>query len=196
MPLRRFGPVLLLLTLVACGGGDDTRHPSRAATPPPGGQNTQNPCVAALAQAAADGEPFAPTLAVDLTGKGRTGLAADKRHVADLLWRSALGARAVNRAAPAPDAISQDIGDIAVIEDDGTLLLPRNTFDVRNVGLRFERNAGGGYDVAPTSAGVPHRARPPRDAHRRRLEERERSRSPLPTTAARSRRCSSTRTAT
>jgi hypothetical protein len=153
MPLRRFGPVLLLITLVACGGGDDT-PPSipPASDPPSGGQNSQNPCVAALAQAEADGEPFAPALTADITGKGRTGLAADKRHVADLLWRSALGARAVNRAAPAPDAVSQDIGDIAVLEDDGTLMLPRNAFDVRNVGLRFERNAGGGYDVGPTSA--------------------------------------------
>src|SRR4029453_17542427 len=57
-----------------------------------------------------------------------------------------------NRASPAPDAVSQDIGDIAVIEDDGTLLLPRNSFDVRNAGLRFERNGSGGYDVTQTTA--------------------------------------------
>ena len=98
----------------------------------------------------ADGEPFAPSLSADVIGKGRLGLAADKRHVADLLWRSALAARAANRAAPAPDAVSQDIGDIAVIEDDGTLLLARNSFDIRNAGLRFERNGSGGYDVTQT----------------------------------------------
>ena len=99
-----------------------------------------------------DGEPFAPSLTADVIGKGRLGLAADKRHVADLLWRSALAARATNRAAPAPDAVSQDIGDIAVIEDDGTLLLARNSFDIRNAGLRFERNGSGGYDVTQTTA--------------------------------------------
>ncbi len=153
MPLRRFGPVLLLLTLVACGGDDKPPTIPPPSNPPGNGQNTQNPCVAALAQAATDAEPFAPAPTADITGKGRAGLAADKRHVADLLWRSAIGARAVNRAAPAPDAISQDIGDIAVIEDDGTLLLPRNGFDVRNIGLRFERNGSGGYDVTPTTAG-------------------------------------------
>ena len=48
--------------------------------------------------------------------------------------------------------MSQDIGDIAVIEDDGTLLLPRNSFDVRSTGLRFERNGSGGYDVTQTTA--------------------------------------------
>ncbi|MEO5820884.1 MAG: hypothetical protein ABIT71_10285, partial [Vicinamibacteraceae bacterium] len=153
MPLRRFGPVLLLVTLVACGGGDDsppTLPPP--STPPGGGQTAQNPCVAALAQADADGEPFAPSLAAGVIGKGRLGLAADKRNVADLLWRSAIGARAANRATPSPDAVTQDIGDIAVIEDDGTLLLPRNSFDVRNAGLRFERNGSGGYDLTQTTA--------------------------------------------
>ena len=175
MPLRRFGPVLLLVTLVACGGGDDDTPPTLPppSTPPPAGSPSQNPCVAALAQAEADGEPFAPSLPATSIGKGRLGLAADKRHVADLLWRSALAARATNRAAPAPDAVSQDIGDIAVIEDDGTLLLARNSFDVRNVGLRFERNGSGGYDVTQTTAIVPHVARPPHHADRRRLEERD-----------------------
>jgi len=151
MPLRRFGPVLLLVTLVACGGGNDTPPTLPApSTPPGGGQSSQNPCVAALAQA--DGEPFAASQPADVLGKDPLGLGTDKRHVTDLLWHSALAARAADRAAPAPDALDQDVGDIAVIEDDGTLMLPRNNFDVRNVGLRFERNAGGGYDVTTTSA--------------------------------------------
>ena len=151
MPLRRFGPVLMLLSLVACGGGDET-PPSLPppSTPPP--QSSQNPCVAALAQATADGEPFAASPTADVPDKGPLGLAADTRPVSELLWRSALAARATNRAAPAPDAVSQDVGDIAVIEDDGTLLLPRNSFDVRNTGLRFERNGSGGYDVTQTTA--------------------------------------------
>ena len=153
MPLRRFGPVLLLVTLVACGGGDDTPPTLPGpSTPPGGGQSSQNPCVAALAQAESDNVPSTAPRAADPFGKGPLGLDADKRDVVDLLWRSALASRAGNRAAPALDAISQDIGDIAVIEDDGTLLLPRNNFDVRNVGLRFERNASGGYDVTTTTA--------------------------------------------
>jgi hypothetical protein len=154
MALRRFGPVLLLLTLAACGGGDDSPpSPPPSSNPPPSGQTTQNPCVAALAQAEPDAVPFAEAASPLALAKGRSGLAAHMRHVADLLWQSALSARAATRAAPAPHAVSQDIGDIAVIEDDGTLLLARNTLDLRNVGLRFERNASGGYDVTPTTAG-------------------------------------------
>ena len=151
MPLRRFGPVLMLLSLVACGGGDDTPPtlPPPSSAPP---QSSQNPCVAALAQASAAGMTSTAPVAADVLDKGPRGLAADQRPVAELLWRSALAARATNRAAPASDAVSQDVGDIAVIEDDGTLLLPRNSFDVRSTGLRFERNGSGGYDVTQTTA--------------------------------------------
>ena len=151
MSLRAFGPVLMLVALTACGGNDDPPSvpPTTPLPSPP--QTSVNPCVAALT---ADAETFdaPPPAAFDPMGKGATGLAADKRDVIDLLWRSALGARAANRAAPAADAISQDIGDLAVIEDDGTLLLPRNAFDLRNAGLRFERNSAGGFDVSSTDA--------------------------------------------
>ena len=150
MSLRRFGPVLLLVTLAACGGGDDSPPSNPPSNPPPGGGSQENPCVAALAQAEPDAVPLASP-PVEATGKGRFGLAADKRDVADLLWRSALNAHAAARVERSPDAISQDIGDIAVIEDDGTLFLGRNTLDLRNLGLRFERNAGGGYDVLGTT---------------------------------------------
>jgi hypothetical protein len=151
MPLRRFGPVLLLVMLAACGGGDDNPPADPPSNPPPGdGTPQQNPCVAALAQAGPDAVS-APPPPADVTGKGRSGLAADTRDVAELLWRSALAARARAAAGPAPEAISQDIGDIAVIEDDGTLLLGRNSLDLRSLGLRFERNGSGGYDVLGTT---------------------------------------------
>jgi hypothetical protein len=153
MSLRRFGPVLLLVVLAACGGGDDGPPSNPPSTPPPsGGTPQENPCVAALAQAEPDAVPPTPQPA-DVTGKGRGGLAADRRDVADLLWRSALAARARATADRKPDAISQDIGEIAVIEDDGTLLLGRNALDLRNIGLRFEPNGAGGYDVVGTSGG-------------------------------------------
>src|SRR5687767_8017195 len=125
MSLRRFGPVLLLVILGACGGNDDPPPslPPGNTNPPP--TQGQNPCVAALAQAEPDRVFDA---ASDPLGKGALGLAADKRSVTDLLWESALSARATGRATPSPDAVSQDIGDIAVIEDDGTLLLTRNQY--------------------------------------------------------------------
>jgi hypothetical protein len=152
MSLRRFGPVLLLAILAGCGGGDDSPPSNPPTNPPPStGQSSENPCVAALAQSAeaALGAPAAT--AADFLGKGRNGLAADKRDVMDLLWRSAVAARARASASPAPAALDQDVGHIAVIEDDGTLLLGRNAIDVRNIGFRFDRNSSGGYDVIGTT---------------------------------------------
>jgi len=42
---------------------------------------------------------------------------------------------------------SVDIGDIAVVPDEGDLIAPPNTYDLRGVGLRFTKNSAGGYDV-------------------------------------------------
>jgi hypothetical protein len=64
---------------------------------------------------------------------------------------SALAAQARTRDAVAAPAVSQDIGSLAVLEDDGTLILPQNVFDLRGTGLRFEVN-GPGYDVSTASA--------------------------------------------
>jgi hypothetical protein len=46
-----------------------------------------------------------------------------------------------------PAATSVDVGDIAVLRDEGDLILPANTFDLKGVGVRFTRNAAGGYDI-------------------------------------------------
>jgi hypothetical protein len=50
-----------------------------------------------------------------------------------------------SRAAPPVDAV--DVGAIAVLQDEGDLLVAPNPFDLRNTGLRFTANATGGYDV-------------------------------------------------
>ena len=96
--------------------------------------------------------------------RGRRGLAADQRPVAELLWRSALAARATNRAAPAPDAVSQDIGDIAVIQDTGDLVLPPNAYDVRSTGLRFTRNGARLHVRRSTAPSAPRSAAASRSA--------------------------------
>jgi len=44
-----------------------------------------------------------------------------------------------------------DVGDVAIIEDDGTLILPpsaANPFDLEGLTLQFTRNTSGGYDIA------------------------------------------------
>jgi hypothetical protein len=60
--------------------------------------------------------------------------------------RAAVDRRGVQPAAPPTAGV--DIGEIAVLQDQGDLILPANRFDLVSTGLRFSRNAAGGYDVA------------------------------------------------
>ena len=149
--LSRFVVPLMLATLTACGGGGGGTPPPQtpAPNPSPGPLPVQNPCVAALAQDQGGArrdrdEGDAP--------KRSGGFGADEREAADALWLHALGAVARPAAEVARPAVTADIGNVAVLEDDGTLLLPQNAFDLRATGVRFERNASGGYDAASTDA--------------------------------------------
>jgi hypothetical protein len=149
MSLARLVVPLVLATLTACGGGGGTPPPPTPSPgPQPGPAPVQNPCAAALAQ---DEAPARPDRTGPESGK-RTGPGSDERDVADALWRHALSAVARPAAGDPRPAVTADIGDIAVLEDDGTLLLTQNFFDLRATGLRFERNGAGGYDVAPADA--------------------------------------------
>jgi hypothetical protein len=49
-------------------------------------------------------------------------------------------------------SVASRSGDIAVLEDDGSLVVAANAFDLGGVGLHFEPNAQGGYDVRRASA--------------------------------------------
>jgi hypothetical protein len=140
-----------MLGLTACGGGgDDDRDPTRPQPSNPTPPASTNPCTAALAQA--DGGLDASGARVSQTSPSdrakADGYGADDRDVREPLWEHYLRAgSAIAGVADARPAASQDIGEIAVLEDDGTLFLRQNAFDLRNVTLRFERNGGGGYDV-------------------------------------------------
>jgi len=74
-------------------------------------------------------------------------------RVLDALWthRQANAARdagtLVNRAPARLGGQAADVGEIAVVPDEGELVLPPNTYDLLNLGLRFTRNGSGGYDV-------------------------------------------------
>jgi hypothetical protein len=49
-------------------------------------------------------------------------------------------------------ATAADAGEIAVLRDEGDLIVPANAFDLKGLGLRFTRNQQGGYDVRQTDA--------------------------------------------
>jgi hypothetical protein len=55
-----------------------------------------------------------------------------------------------SRAAPATAAVRS--GDIAVLTDDGSIVVAANPFDLRGIGLRFGPTGQGGYDVQRASS--------------------------------------------
>jgi hypothetical protein len=57
------------------------------------------------------------------------------------------------RAEAAPPRDRVDIGEIAVVQDEGDLIALPNSYDLRGIGLRFTRNGAGGYDVRRITAG-------------------------------------------
>ena len=140
-PLRTQASALVLLALLtACngggGGGGGTPPPSPTPTP------NQNPCSNVSLTGLA-----AP---VDNMLQARKRLQVDGSNKYNVLNALALSkARALGPAAlSAPlGGNAVDIGEIAVVQDEGDLIAPPNAFDLRNTGVRFTRNGSGGYDA-------------------------------------------------
>jgi len=154
--------------VAACGGGGSNNGSSGGNT---GGGTTPatNPCTTALL---ADSTEVAAVGSVAQAG----GASQDKKTIVDgnprgriyeaiALHQDAVARReAQTRAAlttdegaasvrdgrnsittPAP--VGEDIGDVAVIQDTGDLILPLNAYDVRSIGLRFTRS-GASYTLS------------------------------------------------
>jgi hypothetical protein len=147
--------VAALLLLSACnggsgsgGGGGNTPPPTQ---PPP---TPTNPCQSAAALET--DETFEPPRPSRPTSK-RNVVDGDVRwRVLDELWKHRQ-AQLRRAREPQPRAevdapigrppVAADVGDIAVVQDEGDLVDPANAFDLHGVGLRFGRNNTGGYDV-------------------------------------------------
>ncbi len=72
--------------------------------------------------------------------------------VLDSLWnhRSATARGLLRPLVPRP--LTVDVGEIAVLQDEGDLFRAANLYDLRDVSLRFTPNTAGGYDVARTGS--------------------------------------------
>jgi hypothetical protein len=79
------------------------------------------------------------------TGDRRT----RRGRVLEELWKhqAAGGRRRLTPSSIAPASTSEDIGQVAVIRDEGDIILPANAFDLRNLAVTFARNGSGGYDA-------------------------------------------------
>lgn len=135
---------LLLIALQACGGSGGGGTPPPA--PGPGGGGTGNPCSTASTTGIA-----APVDQALRTRKRSQVDGGSRYNVLNELSRHRQRAVDGTAAAPVEGALSgrdaEDIGEIAVIRDEGDIVAPPNAFDLRNAGVRFTRNGSGGYDA-------------------------------------------------
>lgn len=138
---------LLLTFVTACGGRDDGSSPSPPPNPSPA-PTPQDPCASVRAEErSVTGTGVARPKTAGIDGSPRW-------RVLEALWlhRQALDRRGGLAGIGAPAATTADVGDVAVVRDEGDLILPANSFDLRGSGLRFTRNGSGGYDVRQESA--------------------------------------------
>ena len=134
----------LAAALAACGGSGGSGNGNQ---PPPGGGTPENPCDAASLVSGLDELPA--TIPAPDVRKAEPLDGNPRGRLLDALWLHRSRADRIRRPTgltPGRDSI--DIGEIAVIQDEGDLIEPPNPYDLRNLGLRFTRNGAGGYDVS------------------------------------------------
>ncbi len=99
----------------------------------------------------------ASTVRVDTTVPNRSKLRGGLRDVhprstlLDVLWRHRAAQRRLTTLAVSSRA-TEDVGDVAVIQDEGDVIAPANTFDLQVTGLRYLPKVGGGYDIVRTDS--------------------------------------------
>ena len=151
MSTRRAASSVLALTLAlqlpACGGGGSGSPSGGSANPTaaPSGSGSVNPCTAALAAL-----PAVTAAAVSAAPASKTGpLGYDDRDPREFLALHQLAGGAVSAAESGAVAQPRS-GDIAILNDNGSLVVGSNSFDLASAGLRFEPNGQGGYDATRT----------------------------------------------
>lgn len=122
--------------LLACGGGGGG-NPSPSPNPNPG---TSNPC-----STASSTEASAPADEVYASTKRNRVDTHSRYGIFDAI---ALHAARPVRATAGPATLDNiDIGEIAIVQDEGDIIAPPNGFDLYGAGVRFTRNGSGGYDA-------------------------------------------------
>ncbi len=157
----------LLAWAAACGGGGGSSS-GGSTTPPPtgggGGTTSVNPCNTALLA-----DQVEPAM-VGLVAGGQSPTVTDKQTLVDgdprgrtleAMWlhqaageqraRTPRADATAGGAITTPAPVSEDVGDVAIVQDAGDIVLPANLFDLRSTGLRFTRT-GSGYTVTKIDA--------------------------------------------
>jgi len=129
----------------ACGGSGS----SSSSNPPP---TNANPCASAAVEEEDQADVSLEDQAAARLLKTHILDGSPRWRVLDALWTHRQYAdRAEPRSPGGRRGLSSranvDAGEIAIVQDEGDIILPPNTFDLSSAGLRFARNGSGGYDV-------------------------------------------------
>src|ERR1051325_9575464 len=140
--------IALALLTAACGGGGGATTPPPTSPPPAASTGCTIPFETETLRPRAAAPPKPESTSDRRTRRGRVYEELWKQQAA--IARSGAGDRA-RPATVAPSATAEDIGQIAVMRDEGDLVLPANQFDLQSKGFLFSRNGSGGYDVRPST---------------------------------------------
>lgn len=140
--------VIVAVLMAACGGSGSTTTPNPSPGPAPA---PVSPCGSISAVA----DQPSSTTGPERAWKTAAFDSGEDRYLDDL-WKHRARSRQTTMprltgTAAAPVPVAQDIGEIAVIQDRGDVILPQNIYDLRAVGLRFTPNGAGGYSVSKIS---------------------------------------------
>lgn len=144
--MNRFvAAVVLGLLASACGSSSGS-----STNPPP--TTSTNPCASASDEAdQTEIELPAEELAARHARKTNLLDGNPRWRVLDALWTHREYVERNERTPDSRRTISPrnnaDVGEIAVVQDEGDLILAPNSYDLRSLGLRFTRNGSGGYNV-------------------------------------------------
>ena len=127
---------------IACKDDD-----GRTLPPPPPATTAQNPCPATSTASAVASEARAPSRS---KSSGRVVHGDPRGMLGDVLWRHRAGAPLRTASGGVTSRATEDVGEIAVIQDEGDVITPANAFDLQQSGLRFAPRPAGGYDVSRT----------------------------------------------
>ena len=67
------------------------------------------------------------------------------------LWKHEAGQTRIKAQGIGPQSVVEDIGQIAVVRDEGDIILPANPYDLRSLSVTFARSGVGTYDLRPST---------------------------------------------
>jgi hypothetical protein len=147
---RCLAVALTLALLPACGGSGDASNPA----PNPSASASNTPIASLCSAALAASADAAVSVRSAAPGKAHGGLGPDTRDPRDFVFGHRAGVQAARAQSTdvQTTAAASDVGDIAVLQDDGSLIVSPNPFDLSGQGVRFQPNGRGGYDAMRTDA--------------------------------------------